>query len=159
MKKFFALMLVFLSFQILAASSPLDPSVEDALNARTGIKKQLVVHVGIDSTKASGTTLSSGFFLPPASLVIRNYSVVKTTVVSASDNTLSWGCASSTDLDAAADYTDTAVGATNEGAASGASTASVYSAAGCEIKAYVGSGTTGILSGAVVHVIDYLDLN
>ncbi len=155
------ILLLSLSFYLNAfgASSPLNPAVEDELNKRTGTEKTLVVNVGIDSTKASGDLVSTGYFLPPKSLVIRNYTVTKTQIVSADSNTIAWGCASANDLDTAADYSSQAIGAAADGLASGAASAYVYTSTGCQIKYTVGSGTSGITAGAVQHVIKYLDLN
>jgi len=111
----------------------------------------------VDGTVASGSTISSSndVTIPSGTMVLHTTILVQGQIVSASDNTISVGCESETDLKAATDFTDSASNSIIAGEQTADSSAT-YVETGCKPKAYVGSGTTGVTDGDLLVCTDLI---
>ena len=109
------------------------------------------------SALASGETAALTDSVPADSLITDVSVYVNTAIVSASDNTVSLGCATASDLDAAFDFTDTTANSVVEGTPRVDDPSTwVYTSGGCTPTLTVGAGTTGVVSGRSIYLIRYI---
>lgn len=104
---------------------------------------------------ASGASNALGAAIPAGSYILKSYVIVDTDVVSGSSNTVSYGCASAVDLAAANNYADDSVNTIVAGAITTES-GTVYTASGCTPTIYIGGGATGVTSGSLVLVTEFM---
>ena len=103
---------------------------------------------------ASGATLQSGLTLPAGVVITKVLGSIDEVVSTASDNKLSLGCESASDLVAGIDLSAKADSAVFAGVPTGVAGNALYSD-GCEVFFGVGVGGSGITGGRVTFIIDY----
>ena len=137
------------------SAAPFQPHVEKRFKL-VETERQVRSVLSINANLASGDTAVIGS-LPVNAVLLGSKLYIQTQLVSASDNTISIGCESATDLLPATDLTVQASGVLliplNVTSASGSS--SVIED-GCSITVTVGAGTTGIDSGKFIFYVNYI---
>jgi len=168
MKRVLFATLVMFSLAVFATQAPFHKDVDDrfkTLENTTGVtfpqtdpketagySYMRTIKVQYDAAVDGGTADTSyalGVTVPDDSIIIESNFRVTGTVVSSSDNTIAFTCESSGDIIAAIDMTDYATSSYRHGAITATPASSALLSDGCEIRAEIGSGTTGVTAGKI----------
>lgn len=151
-----ALVVLTLSGISFASKTPLPPAIAQKFN-EVNKEKTLLVKYNVGSTVLPGHGVSLGDYLEPGTIITRSYIYLKEGAVSASENTLSFGCEASGDIMAAKNVDPLATNSIIEGASTGASSSMVYIGSRCQVSGYVGgSGASGLTDGEFHLYLKYL---
>jgi hypothetical protein len=140
------------------ATLPYNVEEENRFSELENEKRLLKLPYSFSDTNASASdTITLGESIPADSIITDVAVYVDAVIVSASDNTLSLGCETASDLFSARDFTDlSANDTTTDSAAVTGYSSAVYSSDGCDPTWTVGSGYSGITSGRPIAIIEYL---
>lgn len=156
-----ALLLLTNASWAVTSQSPIPPAIQKKLS-EVNKKKNLLAKMHIGSTYASGSEVLLGSYVPPKSLITRAFVFVKEVVVSASNNSIAFGCEATNDLVASAAYATSSLAVLNalqEGVPTGTTATSVYSSDGCQLEANVTSGGSGVTDGELYLFLEYVPVN
>ena len=149
------LILLYLISLSVFAAAPFQPHVEKRFKPLEN-ERQTRSIFSFTSTLASGATQVIGS-LPKGSVLVSTKMYIQEQFISGTNNTISTGCESDTDLAPAMDLTEQASGTLlvpiNAESASGSSAVMEN---GCDILVTIGAGASGVLSGKFIFFVNYI---
>lgn len=161
MKRFVLLLLALLASNAFGdASTDYTAAIDLDTASKQVLRAYARVLVDADSTTLDAAeVLDSGAYLPEGAIVTKTFMKSINKFVSADNNTLALGCSASTDdLFSAVDYSVNSSDELTIGIIQGTSTTDMVKIGdgGCQIRAVVGAGASGITAGRGVFFFEYV---